>query len=51
MSEKLKRGDVVGPYTVVKPRGFCGVLPIAVINLGHPNAGIQVILTHAERRP
>jgi hypothetical protein len=38
-------GEVVGCYEIVEPRGFAGVLPVAVIQLGNVNAGIRVILT------
>ena len=46
---KLKAGEHVGPYRVLDPRGYCGVLPTAVIREGFANAGIRVILTSQER--
>lgn len=47
----LRAGDVQDQFRVVDPVGYCGVLPIAVIREGSPNAGLTVVLTHYEKRP
>ena len=50
-SQQLRSGDIHGAYWIVDPRGFCGVLPTAVIRRGYPNAGVRVILTVRQKSP
>jgi hypothetical protein len=41
-------GEEIDCYVIEEPHGFAGVLPVARIREGFPNAGIRVILTTAD---